>query len=370
MRAAWLEIDCEAYRSNLRALSRHAERPVMAVVKANGYGHGMVRMALEAEASGCSAGLAVALAEEGAELREAGIRARILILGPTLEDEAELVVRRSLDTVVTRVEVLDALRAAAAALGKRARVHVKVDTGMSRVGLEPAEALDLARRAREDPHVELAGVMTHFACADEPERPETRRQWDLFEPVLREVSTWSPRPALHAANSPGALWFAETGLDWVRGGIVTYGVNPGALPLPIAVRPVAALKARVTQVREIPEGRSVSYGGTWTATRPTRLALVPLGYADGYPWSLANRGEALLRGRRVPIRGRICMDQMLLDVTDLDPVAAGEEVVFVGNQGEERITAEDLARQAGTIGYEILTRWAARLPRVPLNASG
>lgn len=370
MRAAWLEIDCGAYRANLRALSEHAARPVMAVVKANGYGHGMVTVAREAAASGCSAGAAVALAEEGAELRAAGIRGRILVLGPTLEDEAELLVRERLDTVVSRPELLEALSAAAAALGRPAGVHVKVDTGMSRVGLEPAAALELARRARETPHVELAGIMTHFACADEPERPETRRQWDLFEPVAREVSGWSPRPALHAANSPGALWFPEAGLDWVRGGIVTYGVNPGTLPLPIPARPVAALKARVTQVKEIPAGRSVSYGGTWTASRPTRLALVPVGYADGYPWSLGNRGEALLRGRRVPIRGRVCMDQLLVDVTDLDPVTPGETVVLLGSDGDERITAEDLAAQAGTTSYEILTRWAARLPRVELNASG
>jgi alanine racemase len=369
MRAAWLEIDCDAYRANLKALSTHSGRPVLAVVKANGYGHGMQLMAREALASGCCPGVAVALAEEGAELRSGGLPGCILVLGLTLEDEAGLLVAHNLDAVVTRSEMLHALNAAAWDQRKTAAVHVKVDTGMSRVGVEPEEALAFCREVRDLPHLRLAGVMTHFACADEPERPETNRQWSRFEPLMRELAAWEPRPSFHAANSPGALWFPDTGLDWVRAGIVTYGVNPGRAGLPFEARPVAALKGRVTQVKEIPAGRSVSYGGTWTAPRTTRLALVPLGYADGYPWTLSNRAEALIRGRRVPVRGRVCMDQLLLDVTALDPVAAGEEAVFLGRQGQESITAEELAAQAGTLSYEILTRWSARLPRLALGAS-
>jgi alanine racemase len=370
VRAAWLEIDCAAYRENLRALSAHAGAPVLAVIKANGYGHGMELMAREALAAGCCPGVSVALAEEGAALRWAGIPGRILVLGVALEDEAALIVEHHLETVVTRPEMLAALEAEAERQGKPAKVHVKVDTGMSRVGVEPQDALSFCEAVRRSQHLRLAGVMTHFACADEPDRPETERQWSRFEPLVRELSTWVPRPALHAANSPAGLWFTQAGLDWVRGGIVTYGVNPGAIPLPIDARPVGSLKARVTQVKRIPAGRSVSYSGTWTADRETTLALIPLGYADGYPWSLANRGEALMRGRRVPIRGRVCMDQFVVDVTDLDPIAPGEEVVLIGKQGEETISAEELAAQAGTICYEILTRWSERLPRLALNASG
>lgn len=368
MRAAWLEIDCAAYRHNLRELARHAGRPVVAVIKANGYGHGMELMGREARAAGCP-GVAVALAEEGAALRAAGQPGRILVMGLALEDEAALLVEHELEPVVTRPEMLAALSRAAGKAGKKVGVHVKVDTGMSRVGVQPEETLAFCERVRSFPHLTLAGVMTHFACADEPERPETRKQWQRFAPLVRELSNWTPRPALHAANSAAGLWFPEAGLDWIRGGLVTYGVRPAPRAMPIEVRPVASLKARIVQIKEIAAGRSVSYGGTWTAPRPSRLALVPLGYADGYPWALANRGEALLRGQRAPIRGRVCMDQLLLDITDLPAVEVGETAVFIGRDGEQEITAEDVADQAGTIPYEILTRWAARLPRVPLDAS-
>lgn len=368
-RTAWLEIDCAAYRHNLKALSDLAGVPVVAVIKANGYGHGMELMAREATAAGCAA-VAVAVPAEGVALREAGHAGRILVLAPTLEEEAAVLVEHELEPTVTRPSMLEALARAAEVRGTRAPLHVKVDTGMSRVGVGPEEALAFCARVRSYPDLKLAGVMTHFACADEPERPETAEQWSRFAPLVEALRAWEPRPVLHAANSAAALWFPETRLDWVRGGLLTYGVSPTPRPLPLEVRPVASLKARVVQLKEIEAGRSVSYGGTWTAPRRTRLALIALGYADGYAWVLANRGEALLRGRRVPIRGRVCMDQILLDVTDLPGVEVGETAVFMGRQGEEEIRAEHLAEQAGTIPYEILTRLAARLPRLPRHGAG
>ncbi len=371
MRAAWLELDLEAYRGNLRALAEYTGRPVLAVVKANAYGHGMVRMAqsaLEVGEAGCC-GVAVALPEEGAELRETGQTGRIVVLGLALEEQAGLLVEHNLEAVVTRPEVLEAFAEAAARTGRRARVHVKVDTGMSRVGVDPEEALAFCRRVRDTPSLDLAGVLTHFACAEEEDQASMREQWDRFEPLLRELQSWPARPLLHAANSAAALWFPPARLDWVRCGLVTYGVSPAPRPLPVPVRPVAALRGRVVQVREIPAGRSVSYGATWTAERRTRLALVPLGYGDGYPWALGNLGEAILRGQRVPIRGRVCMDQLLLDVTDLPPVEPGEVATFIGCQGDECISVENIADLAGTIPYEVLTRFAARLPRVPVNGA-
>jgi len=366
MRAAWLEIDLSAYRDNLRALSAFVERPVLAVVKANGYGHGLQTVASAAIEAGCP-GVAVALPEEGAELRAGGQTGRIIVLGLALEDHADLIVEHDLEQMVTREPTLRALADAGARAGKRVAVHVKVDTGMSRVGVTPEEASDFCRRVAGDPHLTLAGVATHFASAEDEVLSGAEEQWRRFAPLVRELGQWTPRPALHAANSAAALWFPPARLDWVRGGLLTYGAPPAPRELPFAVSPVASLKARIVQVREVPTGSSVSYGGTWTAPRPTRLALVPLGYADGYPWSLSNRGEVLVHGRRVPIRGRVCMDQLLVDVTDLPAVDVGEVAVLVGRQGTEAITVGELAERAGTISYEILTRLSARLPRLTVN---
>ncbi|MFN3649540.1 MAG: alanine racemase [Armatimonadota bacterium] len=369
MRAAWVEVDLGAYRANLRALSRHCDRPVLAVIKANGYGHGLHLTARAALEAGCP-GVAVALPEEGAELRSAGHPGRILVLGLSLEEQADLLLEHRLEPVVTRPELLAALSAAARRHGRPVPVHVKVDTGMSRVGIEPEDAIAFCRRVVESPGLELGGVLTHFACADDEDLSVTEAQWERFRPVAEEVGRWKPRPVLHAANSAAAIWFPPARLDWVRGGLVTYGVPPARRALPFPLRPVASVKARIVQVRELPAGRSVSYGATWTTERPSRLALAPIGYADGLPWALANRGSALVRGTRVPIRGRVCMDQVLLDVTDLPPVEVGEEAVFLGRQGDEEITAQEIADLAATIPYEVLTRLAARLPRLPVEGAG
>jgi len=363
MRAAWIEVDLNAYRGNLRALSEYTGRPVLAVVKANGYGHGLRTMAAAALEAGC-AGVAVAIPEEGAELRSAGQVGRIVVLGLALETHAALLVENDLEPVVTRHEVLSAVEAAARRHQKTVGVHVKVDTGMTRVGVEPQAALNFCRLAAATPGIRLAGVATHFASSEDVDLTPTSEQWQRFEPLARELASWSPRPVLHAANSAGAIWYPPARLDWVRGGLLTYGVPPAPRALPFPVEAVASLKGRIVQVRDVPAGVAVSYGGTWTAPRSSRLAVVPLGYGDGYPWALSNRGEALLRGQRVPIRGRVCMDQVVLDVTDLPPVSPGEIAVFIGRQEKEEITASEVAERAGTISYEVLTRFAARLPRV------
>jgi alanine racemase len=371
MRPAWLEVDLAAYRRNLAALAAYSGRPVLAVVKANAYGHGLVpvgRAALQVPqvAGRGVAGLGVALPEEGAELRAGGVGGRVIVLGLSLEDQADLLVEADLECVAVRPAMLAALDAAAARAGRVARVHVKVDTGMARVGLEPDEALPFCEEVRARPHLELAGLLTHFANAEAPDDPATRAQWAAFAPLAEAVGRWTPRPALHAANGVAGLLMPQARLDWVRAGLVSYGVPPR--PLPVALEPVAALRARVVQVKDVPAGRAVSYGGTWVAPRPSRLALVPVGYADGYPWSLSNRADALIAGRRVPLRGRVCMDQFVLDVTDLAAagitVDVGAEVTLLGGSGDERITAGELAERAGTLPYEILTGLAARLPRV------
>jgi alanine racemase len=363
MRSAWIEINLDAYRNNLRALSAHAGCPVLAVVKANAYGHGLAPIARAAREAGCP-GVGVALPEEGAELRAAGQDGRIVVLSLALEEQAELIAEHALEPVVTREEVLQALSEAAGRLGQTVGVHLKVDTGMTRVGVEPEVALDMCERIRRDPHLTLAGLLTHFASADDADLEFTHAQWERFAPLAAAARQWSPRPVLHSANSPAALWFPAGRLDWVRGGIMTYGVPPAPHPTECKVAPVLSLKARLVQVKEVPAGRRVSYAGRWTSPRRSVLALAPLGYADGIPWSLSDRGYALVRGQRAPIRGRVCMDQLVLDVTDIPGVVPGEEAVFIGRQGAEEITAVEVAEAAGTISYEILTRLAARLPRL------
>jgi alanine racemase len=366
MRTAWLEINLDAYRRNLCALSAHTGRPVLAVLKANAYGHGLTLLAPAAMEAGCP-GVAVALPEEGAELRASGFAGRIVVFGVTLPEQATLLVENDLEPTVVRSETAFALSLAASAAGNEIGVHVKIDTGMTRVGIEPEGALAFCSEVEALPGVRLAGVYTHFADAESVDATFVEAQWAQFQPVVEALSTWSPRPAVHAANSPAGLWFSPSWLDWVRGGIITYGVPPGGRELPIEVEPVATLKARLVQVREVPPGRRVSYSGTWTAPRPSRLALAPLGYADGVPWALGNRGCALVKGQRVPIVGRICMDQLVLDVTDAPPVEEGDEAVFLGRDGHQQITAMEWADLAGTISYEILTRLSERLPRIPIQ---
>lgn len=362
MPGAWLEIDLAAYRRNLRALREHTKSPIIAVVKANGYGHGMAEIARAAASEGCVA-VAVARPEEGAELRHIGYSGRIVVLGVSQPDQAGLIVEHGLEPVVTREESLQAL-ASAAGRDQPVRVHVKVDTGMTRAGVEPEEAIAFCRAVAGTQALLLAGVLTHFASADEPDLTSVQEQWNRFAPLASELSGWTPRPMLHAANSAGALRFPEARLDAIRPGLITYGVAPGPDPPPFQIEPVAALKARLVEVKEVPAGRAVSYGGTWRTERRSRLALAPLGYGDGLPWSLSNRGHALVRGSRVPIRGRVCMDQTILDVTEVPGAAAGDEAVFVGRQGAEVISIPELSALAGTIPYEILTGLAARLPRV------
>lgn len=362
MRAAWLDIDLDAYRSNLRRLGELCGTAMLAVVKANAYGHGLIptaRAAIEAGAWG----LGVAVPEEGFALREAGIRERILVLGLSPIKQSPEVVVAGLDSVASSDAGVAALSEAARRSGARAAVHVKVDTGMCRIGIEPARALALCQAVRDRPELELAGVMTHFASAD-TDLDVTAAQWSRFESIVQEVSALGePRPLFHAANSAAALWFPPARQDLIRPGLISYGVPPGDQPLPFVPLPALSLRAKLTQLKWIDPGARVGYGGTFRAERRTLLGLVPLGYGDGLPWRLAGNGQALVRGRRVPIVGRISMDQLTLDLTDTPVAELGDVATFIGRDGTEEITASNLAVSVGTIPYEILTGLAARLPR-------
>jgi alanine racemase len=371
-RPAWVSVDLSAIRSNLASVCEWVgpDVGVMAVVKANAYGHGLVRASLAALEGGAM-GLGVAIVEEGIALRNAGVTERILVMGISEPRAAAAIVRRQLDAAVCTRELLAALSHEAVQHGLPARVHVKIDSGMGRVGLLPHEAEPFLDAVAGAPGVEWAGLMTHFATADE-DLDYTAEQWRRFRAVL-EPSLCVRRDArplwLHAANSAATCRFTEAfeGLPdgvypVVRAGLLTYGIPPAPRgPCP-ALKPAICLMARVTQARDVPAGIHVSYGSTFTTTRASRLAIVPLGYADGYSRANSNRASVLLRGRRVPVLGRVCMDQFVVDATDTG-AEIGDEIVLIGRQGGDEITVQDVADWGGTIHHEVLTRLSTRLPR-------
>jgi alanine racemase len=366
-RAAWVEIDLGAVRDNVAALARVAQpAAVMAVVKADGYGHGaepVARAALDAGATW----LGVALVEEGVSLREAGIDAPILVLSEPVPEAAAAVVAHRLTPVVYTPAGIDALAKAVADVGaaEPLAVHLKVDTGMHRVGAATTDAVALARRVADRSELELAGVLTHLAVADEPDDPYTPEQLARFATVLADLDAAGLRPAVvHAANSAGLLAFPDARFDLVRAGIAVYGIPPapelaGVAPL----RPALALKARVSHVKVLDAGSRLSYGLRYRLDRPARIATVPIGYADGVPRNLAAvGGEVVVGGRRRPVAGTVTMDQLMVDVGD-DEVAVGDEVVLIGRQGAASVTAQEWADRLGTIAYEIVCGIGPRVPR-------
>jgi len=366
----WAEVDLAAIGHNVRVLGRRAgSAQVCAVVKAGGYGHGAVETARAAVDGGAS-WLAVALVEEGAELRDAGVEAPVLLLSePPVEAMADVVGLRLTPTVYTPEGVAAAAAAVAAAGGATPlAVHVKVDTGMHRVGASPADAVKLALTVDERPELSLQGVWTHFAVADDPDDPFTGVQHDRLVATLDELAGLGVRPALaHACNSAGLLAHPDARHDLVRCGLAVYGVAPSlALEGQAAeLRPALSLKARVSLVREVEAGEGVSYGLRFRAERTTVVATVPIGYADGVPWRLPQVGaEVLIGGRRRPLAGAVTMDQLMVDCGDDRSVRVGDEVVLIGRQGADAVGAWEWAGRLGTIAYEVLTGIGARVPRV------
>ncbi|HEU5318180.1 MAG TPA: alanine racemase [Chloroflexota bacterium] len=366
-RAAWMEVDLDAIAGNLERLRAiAAPAAVMAVLKADAYGHGAVRVARTAVQHGAAA-LGVAVLSEAAALRERGIGAPILVLGYTPAWQARDVVRAGVAVSVFSLDVAQALSRASAALARPAvRVHIKVDTGMHRLGVAPEEAVGFARAVAALPGVEIEGVFTHFASADEADDAYTRLQLERFRRVLAEwEAAGLARPQwVHAANSAATLRFPEARFDMVRTGIALYGMHPsGEVRCPEGFRAALRLKTQLAQVKEIEEGEPVSYGRTWVAARRSRIGILPIGYADGFRRAPANWGEVLVRGRRAPVVGRVCMDMCVVDVTDVEGARVGDEVVLIGEQQEDRLTAEEVAAQLGTINYEVVSQILARVPR-------
>ena len=362
LRPAWVDVDLEALENNFRAIREriHPAKP-LAVVKADGYGHGAVGVSRALEATGAE-WLGVALLEEGAEVRRAGVRVPILVLGTARPAKISLYQRFNLTPTVSSLAELKLWREwTSAGQGARQAIHLKVDTGMSRLGVQLAEVPEALEIIRGQNHLYLAGLLSHFAEADDLESPRNILQEERFASVLQLLTEDERRcVVIHMANSAAALHRPGSRYDLVRLGLALYGLDPAQLW--DRLRPVMSVRARIVQLREVPAGTPVSYGGRTVVQRHSRIAVVPVGYADGYAWRLTGKAEALVRGRRVPVAGSVTMDMTLLDVTDAG-AELGDEVVLLGRQGDEEITALELARHAGTISWEILCHLGLRLPR-------
>lgn len=372
---AWAEVDLDAVAWNVHVIRNQLARGVrlLAAVKSNGYGHGAAEIARTCVRHGVQA-LGVARLQEGITLREAGIVAPVLILGPTPEDGVEELLRYGLTPTVTGID--DARRMnARIPEGGNQPVHVKLDTGMGRLGCLAQPGLDgvlphpEAQRIAQEiaaiaalPRLSLQGVFTHFACADGVDAAPTQGQFRAFQAVLGALhEAGVHHPVRHAANSPGIFYHPETHLDMVRAGIAIYGYGA---PQEAGLRPVMTLKTRIVQLRRVPANTSVSYGMTYRTTAPTTLATIALGYGDGYSRAHSSRGQMLVRGCLAPVVGRVCMDLTMLDVSHIPDVAEGDEVVAFGRQGNAERSADALAESIGTISHEVLTTLTPRVRRV------
>ena len=363
-RPTYVVVSLSRLKANLAAIEAHvAPARVMATLKANAYGHG-----LEAVAR-CLSPLAhafgVALVEEGIALRRLGIENPILVTGGIWTRQIPLFLEHRLTLTVPSLARLKDIEEAAAAQGATARVHLKIDTGMERIGVHHYHAEGLLEAAARSPHVEVEGIYSHFANADADDLADARRQLARFEEVLRFYERRSlPLPLRHMANSAALLRMRESHLDFVRAGILVYGVYPFPGPTrTVEVRPALSWRSRVVYFKVVEAGSPVSYGSTWRSDHRVRLVTVPVGYGDGYFRSMSNRAQVILRGRRHPQVGMICMDQMMVNI-EWTSAWNGDEVVLIGEQGGERITVEELAEWAGTIPYEILTAINDRVPRL------
>ncbi len=367
MRPAWIEINLSALADNLHnlksVLSPHQQ--IIAVIKANAYGHGalpVARVALEAGASR----LAVAIVEEAVELREDGCRAPIMVLGATPREAAPLLVEQEIEAPLTDLAGAEALAAAGQHLGRPAKVHIKVDTGMHRLGVRAEEIAPFCEHLRDLPGLEIVGIFTHFSSSQiDPEF--TMRQLTLFKQAVAEAERILGYriPLRHVCNSGATVRYPEAWMDAVRPGALLYGIprDRGGLYMP-EMRPVLALKAKLAVIKPLYRGESVGYDRTWVAPHDTRIGLLPLGYADGWDRLLSNRASVLVHGKRCRVVGRICMDATIIDLTGAPSAQVGDTAVLIGEQEGQRIEVHEIAALCNTVVQETVSRFSGRLPRV------
>jgi alanine racemase len=360
-------INLASLRHNLRVIQRASKSPVWAVLKADGYGHGAKAVARTLERAGAT-GICVALLEEGIELREAGIKLPILIMGGYYGGAWGDLLRHDLTPVVYDPSQVEALADEVRFSGSEpVRVHLKIDTGMARLGATPKEVPAVARALLRHPEVQFEGLMTHFACADSGETESVLHQLSIFDAVTHELAQMGLVPVVrHAANSAALFQCEKSHLGAVRPGLAVFGVEPRA-GMAKDLRPAMSLQTEIVAMRELDAGDSVGYGATWTAQRASRIATIPLGYADGLSRATSNKGHVLVRGRRAPIVGTVSMDLTMIDVTDLPGASIRDEAVALGPQrgplGSDEITVDEIATHLGSIPWEVLTSVSRRVPR-------
>ena len=360
-------VNLTALAHNLSCIKRYLSPgcEVMAIVKANAYGHGAVETAQALTRQGIER-FAVASLDEGIALRQAGLSASIVVLGALFEEQVSDLVAHRLTPVVSDGRILPTLAKAARSHPTSYPIHLKVETGMGRLGFSPEDLLSFLDNPILRSPLQVEGMMTHLADADGADSDFTERQLGAFRAMLEQIRQRGLSiPLVHMANSAAIVRFPDAHFSLVRPGIMLYGYHtlPVTIPAP-DLTPVLSLRTTIVQLRTIPRGRTVSYNGTFVAQRPTRIAVLPIGYADGYSRRLSHRGSVLIQGRRAPIVGLVCMDMIMVDVTDLAPVQVGEAVTLIGQQGQESIWADEVADWIGTIPYEVLCGIGSRVPRL------
>jgi len=364
-RPTWAEIDLKAIEHNYRQVRKTVGKGihVMAVVKANAYGHGTVEVSSVLERAGVDY-LGVATTDEAVRLRDHGITAPVLILGSVLPGEVGVAVAKDITLTLCGDDLLDAVRQETKD-GRRLKVHIKVDTGMGRVGIWHEEALPFVKKVSAEKGITLEGIYTHFSSAGRDDF-FTNYQIEAFEKLLSELEkNWIKIPLKHAANSIATVDFRRSHLNLVRPGLIIYGMYPKhTFPKLIKLKPALALKTKIVFIKETPPGRSISYGRTFITQKHTRIATLPIGYADGYGRKLSNKGEVLVKGQRARVIGKVTMDQTMIDLGSIGGVKVGDEVVLIGKQGLDEIRAENLARMAESIAYEVVCGISNRVPRV------
>lgn len=368
-RDAWAEIDLDAIGQNVQTFRRllPVETKIMAVVKADGYGHGAYQVAQRALQEGVTY-LGVAFLEEALELREKGITAPILILSSIPERGIPLAVKNHITLTAYREDIIDAIIQSAEELQEKVKIHIKLDTGMGRIGIRDKKELDrLIQRAKEHSLIEVEGIFTHFSTADEENidylQYQQKNLQDFLEYILEKGIDI---PLIHSSNSAAAMFYPDQSKHMIRLGISLYGQYPSEYGKTSGVHlyPSFQWKARLSHVKKVSAHTSISYGATFVTHEDSLIGTVPVGYADGYNRLLSNKGFVLVKGKRVPIVGRVCMDQFMVDLTGLEGIEAGEEVALIGKQGDEEITVDDMAEWINTINYEVTCMVSKRIPRV------
>jgi len=364
VRATWVEVNLSRLTKNLQAIRAHvAPAKVMIIVKANAYGHGLAEVAKHL--SSYADYIGVAVLEEGILLRELGVKAPILVLGGIWGDQLPHYLQHDLTLTASSVERLEQIDTVSRQMGLKAKVHLKIDTGMERIGVHYYNAHTILESALKCSNVEVEGIFSHFANADSSDLAHARLQLERFNEVLQFYKNHSlPMPIRHMANSPAILQLPDSYYDMVRPGIMLYGVYPSSeISRTVPVLPALAWKSRVVYFKVVNPGHPVSYGSSWQSDHPVRVVTLPVGYGDGYFRRLSNKTQVLIRGKKYPQVGRICMDQMMVNI-ETDSAFNGDEVTLLGEADGESISAQDLADWAGTIPYEVLTNINTRVPRV------